>query len=162
MQCAICGAVEESDSHILIHCPMAMEIWNHSGFDRDLWDNNFPSIMDCILFAKKRLDLDHLGDFVAVLWECWNKRNRFIFGDRIYTFHGLADRAKNLVRSYRKVREGTGEGVSSTPQFWKPPEGMDSQELNLKKHAAVVLLSKRECNSVAHAIAHFQPFLYQE
>ena len=57
MQCAICGAVEESDSHIRLHCPMAMEIWNHSGFDRNLWDNNFPSIMDCILFGWTLINL---------------------------------------------------------------------------------------------------------
>ena len=116
MHCAIRGAAEESDSHILSHCPMAVEIWSNSGFDYNLWDGNFPSLMECILHASNSLDCQRLGDSVAVLWECRNARNHFIFGGKVGNLSALAARAICFVHNYRKIKEGADAQVRGNAQ----------------------------------------------
>jgi len=122
VQCAIYGAVQEFNSHILLHCPMAVDIWSHIGFESEVWVNNFPSLMDCILLVKESLDLDQLGEFVAVLREFWNTRNRFIFGDRIHDLCVSAEQAKNFVCSYHKVRNEPGQEAQTVNQSCKLPQ----------------------------------------
>jgi len=34
---------------------------------------------DCVELAEELLNGDDLREFLAILWECWNVRNRFMF-----------------------------------------------------------------------------------
>ncbi|KAJ8444225.1 LOW QUALITY PROTEIN: hypothetical protein Cgig2_028106 [Carnegiea gigantea] len=104
MSCGVCGAMEESDLHSLLYCPMAMEIWSSSDFDTKLWEGEFPSVIDYMLLAKDSLDNDELGEFAAVLWECWNSHNNFLFGTRRINLHHVGKRAPAFVQNYRKVQ----------------------------------------------------------
>lgn len=36
MGCDVCGAVEESDIHVLFECPLAVEVWRASEFGEEL------------------------------------------------------------------------------------------------------------------------------
>ncbi|KAJ8440477.1 hypothetical protein Cgig2_013636 [Carnegiea gigantea] len=65
--CGVCEALEESDLHSLLHCPLAQEIWSGSDFDAKLWNGDFSSVMDCLLLARDSLVTEELGEFVAVL-----------------------------------------------------------------------------------------------
>ncbi|KAJ8435079.1 hypothetical protein Cgig2_032970 [Carnegiea gigantea] len=80
MSCEIYGALEDFDVHTLFECPLATEIWRESEFDEQLWRSSPFSVMDRLILAKRVLDRDRLGEFVAVIWEIWNERNCFIFG----------------------------------------------------------------------------------
>ena len=71
--------LEESDVHALLECLLAFHIWEGSGLDESLWASKFRSPRDCLQAAFQRLCHDQFGDFLAVLWKCWNARNRFIF-----------------------------------------------------------------------------------
>jgi len=75
MRCDICGAVEESDVHVLFLCPLAMEVWNGSDFEEDLWRGGGSSALDMVGKAATVLSADRLAEFVAVMWECWNSKN---------------------------------------------------------------------------------------
>ena len=51
---------------------------------------------------------DHFGkhdlcEFVAVHWEIWNARNRFLFGSADRDVTKLGDKAISFVRSYREA-----------------------------------------------------------
>ena len=45
-----------------------------------------------------------LGKFVAVLWEHWNARNRFIFQKLDKNMEALRVRACSFVRGYKEVK----------------------------------------------------------
>ncbi|KAJ8433385.1 hypothetical protein Cgig2_019175 [Carnegiea gigantea] len=73
--------------------------------------------------AKEVLNGDKLGEFVAVLWECWNSRNQFLLGNRRPDLTYTRERARAFVHGYREVRlepavmreEVAGGG-------WRPPQ----------------------------------------
>ena len=53
MRCEICGAVEESDVHVLFFCPLAREVSSCSGFDDVLRQEGGPSALDIMGEAVK-------------------------------------------------------------------------------------------------------------
>lgn len=62
-----------------------------------------------------------MGEFVAVLWECWNARNRFIFKTLDENLSMLSTRAISFVRNYRTMRAREGIQHEPLPAIWKPP-----------------------------------------
>jgi len=77
-------------------------------------------MLDCITIASRELSTDDLGMFVALLWECWNARNRFIFGSQERDAAQLSKRTATFVMSYRQMKEKT-----TTKGGW-PSNSMDS------------------------------------
>lgn len=90
MSCNISGHVEESDIHTLLECPIASQIWQGNDLDELLRTTKYRTLADCVNQAKHLLDSDGLGDFFAVLWDCWNARNRLIFNKIDGNLHTLA------------------------------------------------------------------------
>lgn len=79
MCCDICGTLEESDIHVLFVCPLAKEIWGKSGFEEHLWEASMPTVIDKLVLVSKPIDGERIGEFMAVIWEIWNERNRLFF-----------------------------------------------------------------------------------
>jgi len=108
MGCAICGDLCESAPHILLYCPLAHTIWRGSGVNPKLWQTEFCTMVDCIVLAHQELSMEELGMFVAILWECWNARNRFIFESIEDDVTQLSSRARRFVASYREMKDTMG------------------------------------------------------
>ncbi|KAJ8451541.1 hypothetical protein Cgig2_018175 [Carnegiea gigantea] len=121
MQCTICGHPEETDLHALFECPLSTSIWEGSELRPESWSSRFRCPLDCFLEAKKKLSQEEVGDFVAILWEIWNARNRFIFKTPDRNFGVLSKRAISFVRSYRESVEHDRPKGDSAPSLWQPP-----------------------------------------
>jgi len=50
--------------------------------------------------ASTTMDLDQLAEFVAICWEIWNVRNKYVFGRPDSNLAVLSSRAINFVMSY--------------------------------------------------------------
>ncbi|KAJ8443265.1 hypothetical protein Cgig2_010160 [Carnegiea gigantea] len=72
--------------------------------------------------AMENRNLDELGEFLAVLWECWNARNHFIFETPDKSLAILGARTISFVRSCRASHACETEKKSASPALWKPPE----------------------------------------
>ena len=105
MACDICGCVEDSDVHVLLERPLAECIWSATSMDKDIFGGRFRTARDCLECAPNRLSPEELGEFIAILWECWNARNRFIFGKPDNRLDVLGDRAMAFVRSFWEATE---------------------------------------------------------
>jgi len=116
MRCDICEAVEESDVHFLFSCPLAREVWSGSDFEDALWQGGGPTALDMVAKAVNVLSVDRLAEFVDVMWESWNSRNRFIFGKQDGWRGGLAQRAINFVHDFRAMKEKAQECLTSEGQ----------------------------------------------
>ena len=79
MSCSICGHIGETDTYTILECPLASQVWQSCDIDSSLWALAFQTLADYLDNARKSLDEDHFGDFLAVTWEFWNARNCFIF-----------------------------------------------------------------------------------
>jgi len=78
-------------------------------------------MVDCIVLAHQELSMEELGMFVAILWECWNARNRFIFESIEDDVTQVSSRARRFVASYREMKDTMGVSGQSHPAAWKPP-----------------------------------------
>jgi len=78
-------------------------------------------MLDCITMASRELSTDDLGMFVALLWECWNARNRFIFGSQERDVAQLSKRTTTFVMSYRQMKEKTTTKGGGHQTVWTPP-----------------------------------------
>lgn len=81
MSCGICDHVKAPNTHAMLKCPLAFQIWLGCDFDTSLWAANFRSLADGPDNARQVLDGDLFGDFLTVLSECLNARNGFIFNN---------------------------------------------------------------------------------
>ena len=70
MRCDICGAIGESDVHVLFLFPFARVAWDGSDFEADLWWGGGPLALDVLEKAATVLTVDKLVEFVAIMWEC--------------------------------------------------------------------------------------------
>ena len=93
MSCSICSHYEETVTHALLECLMVVLILEGSGLDNNLSMNRFHSKKDCFGHAMKFLDNDQLVIFIAILWEVWNARNRFLSGTPDYSWSILSKQA---------------------------------------------------------------------
>lgn len=59
--------------------------------------------------------------FVAIIWECWNARNRFMFKKADYNPSVLSKRASSFVLSYHEMKDRVEQSVTTFPTMWKPP-----------------------------------------
>jgi len=69
MSYRICRHIEELDTHAVLECLLASQIWQGSNFDEPLWTTKYRMLADRIDRARQLLDHDSFGDFLAVLWE---------------------------------------------------------------------------------------------
>ncbi|KAJ8420194.1 hypothetical protein Cgig2_023774 [Carnegiea gigantea] len=93
-----------------------------SKIDNRFWDIRVRTMVDCFKAAMENINLDELGEFLAVLWECWNARNCFIFQTPSKSLAILGARAISFVRGYRASHACETEGKVASPALWKPPE----------------------------------------
>ena len=63
---------------------------------------------DCVDRVAKILDVDELGNFVAIVWEIWNARNQFIFNCLDHRLASLSCRAVDFVKNYRATKDMEG------------------------------------------------------
>jgi len=122
MACAVCGHPEKSTTHVILDCPLALSIWTDCGLDAELWESRYPTPMDCIDGARVKLNKDKFREFLAVMWECWNVHNRFIFKRPECDLHVLSKRAIAFVHSFREHCElDRAASLPHHPSSWAPP-----------------------------------------
>ena len=97
MVCDICGCMEESNVHVFLECPLAERIWSAASLGKGIWGGRFRTIRDCVECAANRLGPEELGEFIAILCECWNVQNRFVFGKPDNRLDILGDRVVAFV-----------------------------------------------------------------
>ena len=126
--CELCGFVEDSDVHALFACPVAVEIWSNSDVDEELWGAGPLSAADRLQQVASMLDDPQMGEYLAILWEIWNERNRLIFGHGSSRGgRGSAARAVQFVRSFMEFKtqslpKGRSAGTLAQEPVWRPPD----------------------------------------
>jgi len=99
MKCVVCGHTEDSNIHAVLEWPLAIHIWK----DKCLWAARFRTLRDCNEMVSNALDSDELGNFIAILSECWNTRNHFIFRKPDKNLEVLGPQALTFVKSFKET-----------------------------------------------------------
>ena len=89
--CPRCGFDGETASHIFLHCPLALRIWQRlrllppNSLD-NLWDCRLPDQLDALIWHSILL---------IILWKIWDSRNAMIFEQQnhhsIFTLKRIID-----------------------------------------------------------------------
>lgn len=56
IHCGICGALEETNVHALVECPLARRVWEGSAFMEWLEAKPFTSVQDLFNFSREHFD----------------------------------------------------------------------------------------------------------
>ncbi|KAJ8428491.1 hypothetical protein Cgig2_029944 [Carnegiea gigantea] len=122
MTCSVCTHTEDTTTHAILECPLAVQLWGGSGLDTALWSTRHRTLADCVAKARETLDKDSFGDFLAVMWECWNARNRFIFRRPDNNLSVLGKRVIAFVRSFHELQNvELSPHTTPHPNYWSPP-----------------------------------------
>ena len=82
----------------------------------------FRSPSDCIVKANEVMDNELFGEFLAVMYEHWNARNRFIFRSPNSDLETLGKRAITFVRHYREhLFSDEDSKLATLANLWTPP-----------------------------------------
>ncbi|KAJ8421888.1 hypothetical protein Cgig2_009607 [Carnegiea gigantea] len=122
MSCTICGHYIEPDVHILMQCPLAVQVWEGSSTAKCLWSNPVSSKRDCIERVTKILNVDELANFVAIIWEIWNARNRFIFKRLDHHLASLSCHAIDFMKNYKATKDMEGGSKAHHQVLWQPSD----------------------------------------
>lgn len=79
MSCRIRGAMEDSNVHYVLECPLAEQVWDGA---RKYWqwrEVSFRSLEDWVVWMGEKMDLDEIEESMA--WNLWTTRNNFVFGN---------------------------------------------------------------------------------
>ncbi|KAJ8429174.1 hypothetical protein Cgig2_010124 [Carnegiea gigantea] len=90
--------IEEMTTNAILYCLLAMT-------SRKEVASQFRNLADCLIKAREYPTQDEFGDFLAIMWECWNARNRFIFQTPDCHLENLGKRAIANVHSYRAQQD---------------------------------------------------------
>ncbi|KAJ8441855.1 hypothetical protein Cgig2_004466 [Carnegiea gigantea] len=79
MKCSVCGYMEQSNVHDVLEHPVIVLICEGSSVKHYLWGSHFCALRDYIEQAIWKLNYNHLGELITMMWECWNARNQCMF-----------------------------------------------------------------------------------
>ncbi|GMN19741.1 hypothetical protein TIFTF001_039884 [Ficus carica] len=83
--CPSCRTGMEDSSHVLWYCSEAQEVWRNSA----LWPvlKKFPGgpFYAFCLFVSSQWNSDELGIFLVIIWCLWQRRNKWIFENKLMT-----------------------------------------------------------------------------
>jgi len=103
--CSICGHPTDGDTHALFECPLVQQIWNNCGFITSLWAFRFQTLEDWIIHIISNLDLNYLRNFIVVLQELWNARNRFMFDNPDWNLSYVCNPITSFVKNYHLLHK---------------------------------------------------------
>ncbi|KAF4346609.1 hypothetical protein F8388_011696 [Cannabis sativa] len=119
--CVWCKEHEENICHALWLCPKVQKIWKLVGFDTKLFVK-FTTAPDFLFFLWKYLSKDKLIHFIGMSWLIWQRRNKFIFQNKVQEEHGWAIWALNQLEEYfEEVLKPPQVSASIAIQKWLPP-----------------------------------------
>jgi len=122
MACRVCGHSEDTNIHAVIDFPLATTIWEGHGLATDVLTTKFCTLSNCTVKASEVMDNELFGDFLAVMLECWNARNRFTFRSPDSDLETLGKRAITFVCHYREHLFSDEDSKPATlANLWTPP-----------------------------------------
>ncbi|KAJ8439672.1 hypothetical protein Cgig2_017945 [Carnegiea gigantea] len=123
-RCALCGELQESETHPLLFCPHANKIWATFPFANVFSTYHLCSIVDAVLMIQKCNNVQ-LRKFIAIIWSCWNSRNNDLFHNRILSPMRVITKALNFVNEFRVAVKHFVVPLARTPSTWEaPPPGL--------------------------------------
>lgn len=138
--CSRCGKAEESISHVLFLCEVAIKVWIHSPFrlrPEELLDcRNMTDWWDCI---QERISQSHMPPFLlgmALLycWWIWRARNDFIFNGKCWATEAVSGKAQGDFFEFQdansKVPSPLSRSTRNGTLVWQRP-GMNVTKINV-------------------------------
>ncbi|XP_058210987.1 uncharacterized protein LOC131323292 [Rhododendron vialii] len=138
--CSRCGKAEESISHVLFRCEVAIKVWIHSPFrlrPEELLDcRNMTDWWDCI---QERINQSHMPPFslgMALLycWWIWRARNDFIVNGKCWATEAVSGKAQGDFFEFKdansKVPSPLSRSTRNGTLVWQCP-GMNVTKINV-------------------------------
>jgi len=79
--CVFCKREEESNSHILLSCPVVVQVWTKISIFLSFTHIAHVSIEASLIWWSRRVKYKMAIPFV-IFWKIWKARNYNIFGDK--------------------------------------------------------------------------------
>ncbi|KAL4297182.1 hypothetical protein GQ457_12G013370 [Hibiscus cannabinus] len=123
--CQLCGKDIETVLHALRECPSTQEVLQVSGLERLLPQGPFSTGLQWLEEATQVLDTQQFTFMLVLLWNIWNKRNRWVHQNQLIPPKLVADFAQMLIGEALDSHNGlpTLSADSAVTKWLKPELG---------------------------------------
>lgn len=128
--CKLCASAQESISHVLFHCPVAVDIWAQVGLPIDVSYLNFNLVDLLSLYLGKMFDTSIpepiRRSIPWILWTIWKNRNSVLYAETQTSIHIQIQNACEEARVWNDLdRDRRSQEIANAQKFedkvWEPP-----------------------------------------
>ncbi|MBA0613099.1 hypothetical protein Godav_013608 [Gossypium davidsonii] len=99
-ECFRCGEKRETLVHALKDYPNSKDVLIAGGPDGRIIDNNFSNCIDWSEEAVRILDKKSMANFITILRNSWNNRNKMMFSGKEKAAWVIWERAKSISKEF--------------------------------------------------------------
>ncbi|KAK9009202.1 hypothetical protein V6N11_035747 [Hibiscus sabdariffa] len=124
--CKMCEQETETVLHVVRECTRTQEIFALCGLDSKLPQGPFNSRFQWLEEVVQMLDGNQFQFLISLIWNIWNKRNRWIHQNQLLLAKLVVDYAQLLVGEIQGLETTAPQPASSnvaTPRWTKPEAG---------------------------------------
>ncbi|KAK8547806.1 hypothetical protein V6N13_027419 [Hibiscus sabdariffa] len=130
-QCCMCQEAIETGLHAFRECPMIKEAFDLCDLSRLLPDGDFNSCKEWLECVISRMDQKQLTLFITLLWNFWNRRNKWLHDGQLIPHRFVVDYAQLISSDFLKAQEMALNEPESRPQErWMKPS-QDCVKINV-------------------------------
>ncbi|KAL4348558.1 hypothetical protein GQ457_17G007640 [Hibiscus cannabinus] len=159
--CKICQGNLETGLHAFRECPSLKEAFDLTDLSAKLPVGEFQSCKDWIEAVVESLEKDQFTLFMVLLWNLWNRRNKWIHEAQLLPQRLIVDYAQLLVTDFLNAKE---ENLSQRPAHgtkrWTKP-GLDVIKVNVdgafrgdSGSAAIGVVARNHQGMMIDGLAH--------
>jgi len=119
--CVHCLAENEDAAHLLLGCPVAVQVWQVSSLWLDIQQakTHENSAINVVFYLLLRLTVEQSQRFSATVWSIWKRRNLEVWENKDELCAMTIDRARVMIKEWQKacdVRTGAHQiGTATIP-----------------------------------------------
>ncbi|KAL4324280.1 hypothetical protein GQ457_11G002870 [Hibiscus cannabinus] len=123
--CKLCGTHVETVLHAFRECSKVKEVLLKSGLECRLPQGPYRNCLEWLEAANDVLNLDQFTFLMVLLWNAWNRRNRWVHDNQLIPARLVSEYAQIVKGDFHKVCERAGEPVQCdrSKKWMKPGPG---------------------------------------
>ncbi|KAL9687976.1 hypothetical protein QQ045_032388 [Rhodiola kirilowii] len=122
IMCKVCGAKEESSTHVIKDCWWANALWNVFGLNYPSGMENIKNPADWLWWYAHRMSGKDFSEGLIVAWLCWQNRNRVWHEKEGWNVDRATIIGRSMLNSMQSITVANPSENANVTGTWSPPK----------------------------------------